>query len=133
MAKRKSTPKRPAVRSGGRVTSRKAEAIRAERLDRTFAALSDPTRRAILAKLAEEDALPAGRLAAGFDMAWPSVSKHLRVLEGAGLLRQEMDGRVRRCHLEAEPLQEAARWIADYRTFWSERLEALAEFLDDAS
>lgn len=107
--------------------------MKAERLDRTFAALSDPTRRAILAKLAREDALPAGRLAEGFDMAWPSVSKHLRVLESAGLLRQEKDGRVRRCRLEAEPLQEAARWIAYYQQFWSERLEALASFLEDAS
>ncbi|MEM1097592.1 MAG: metalloregulator ArsR/SmtB family transcription factor [Planctomycetota bacterium] len=99
-------------------------------MDRTFAALSDPTRRAILAQLAEEDALPAGRLAEGFDMAWPSVSKHLRVLEGAGLLRQEKDGRVRRCHLEAEPLKEASAWIAYYQKFWGDRLDALADFVE---
>ncbi|MEM1445135.1 MAG: metalloregulator ArsR/SmtB family transcription factor [Planctomycetota bacterium] len=99
-------------------------------MDRTFAALSDPTRRAILARLSEDDALPAGRLAEGFDMAWPSVSKHLRVLEAAGLLRQEKDGRVRRCHLEAEPLKDAARWLAYYRRFWGDRLDALAEFVE---
>ncbi len=101
-----------------------------DRLDRTFAALADPTRRAILAKLAEEDGLPAGRLAEPFGMSWPAVSKHLRVLEGAGLLRQEKDGRVRRCHLEAEPLREASEWVAFYRRFWSSQLDNLAAFLE---
>ncbi|MEM9753184.1 MAG: metalloregulator ArsR/SmtB family transcription factor [Planctomycetota bacterium] len=128
MANRQPRNRSTAVRSRGR--HRDEAPAEDERLDRTFAALSDPTRRAILAQLAEEDALPAGRLAEGFDMAWPSVSKHLRVLEGAGLLRQEKDGRVRRCHLEAEPLKEAAAWIAYYQQFWGDRLDALADFLE---
>ncbi|MEM8782250.1 MAG: metalloregulator ArsR/SmtB family transcription factor [Planctomycetota bacterium] len=128
MANRQSRTRPTAARQRAR---RRAETPSDDaRLDRTFAALSDPTRRAILAQLAEEDALPAGRLAEGFDMAWPSVSKHLRVLEGAGLLRQEKDGRVRRCHLEAEPLKEAAVWIAYYRKFWGDRLDALAAFFE---
>lgn len=66
-------------------------------------------------------------------MSWPAVSKHLRVLENAGLLRQEKDGRVRRCHLEAQPLQEASEWVAFYRKFWSNQLDNLAAFLEDTA
>lgn len=99
------------------------------RLDQTFAALADPTRRAILARLAEGEAR-AGELAAGFEVSWPAVTKHLRVLERAGLLRQERDGRVRRCRLEAAPLSAAAVWIEHYRRFWTEQLDGLAGFLE---
>ncbi|MEM6459360.1 MAG: metalloregulator ArsR/SmtB family transcription factor [Planctomycetota bacterium] len=106
-------------------------------MDRTFAALADPTRRSILARLAEPGDADAGvrvtELAAPFAdaMSLPAVSKHLKVLERAGLIRREKDGRVRRCHLEAEPLRDAAQWIAYFRRFWADRLDALAEYLED--
>jgi DNA-binding transcriptional ArsR family regulator len=99
-------------------------------LDRTFAALADPTRRAILARLARGETT-VGELARPFQVSLPAVSKHLRVLERAGLLRQEKEGRVRRCRLEAGPMGEAADWIERYRDFWEGRLEALAEYLKD--
>ncbi len=99
------------------------------RLDATFSALSDPTRRAILAQLASGDACVSD-LAEPFRISLPAVSKHLRVLERAGLLRQEKDGRVRRCHLVSEPLDEASQWIETCRRFWEDRLDALAEYLE---
>ncbi len=71
-------------------------------------------------------------LAEPFDISLPAVSKHLRVLERAGLLVQEKDGRIRHCHLVAEPLQGAATWIEQYARFWDERLDALADFLAQA-
>ena len=64
-------------------------------------------------------------------MTLPAVSKHLRVLERAGLLRQQRDGRVRRCHLEPEPLRQASAWVERYRAFWSGQLDALADYLED--
>ena len=85
-------------------------------LDATFAALADPTRRAILARLALGET-SVGELATPFAMSLPAVSKHLGVLEGAGLLTRERDGRVRRCRLEPGPLHSAADWIAQYRRF----------------
>ena len=97
-------------------------------LDRTFAALADPTRRAILARL-RDGAGTVGELAEPFDISLNAVSKHLRVLEGAGLIRREVRGREHHCHLEAEPLRAAAAWAADYGEFWEERLDALADFL----
>jgi len=106
-------------------------------MDRTFAALSDPTRRAILARMAKagEGGLPVTELAEPFmdSMSLPAVSKHLRVLERAGLLNQRRDGRVRRCTLDAEPLRQAAEWVAFYKQFWSDRLDALADFLESGS
>jgi DNA-binding transcriptional ArsR family regulator len=101
-----------------------------DRLDGVFHALADRTRRALLARLAEGPA-PVGELAAPFDMSLPAVSKHLRVLEQAGLVSREIDGRVHRCSLEAAPLQEIEQWLAFYRTFWDETLEALARFVED--
>lgn len=98
-------------------------------ITQVFAALADPTRRAILERLAAEDNMPVTELAEPFAMSLPAISKHLRVLERAGLLTQEKDGRIRRCHLVAEPLQEAAAWIAQYRQFWETQLDALADFL----
>lgn len=95
----------------------------------TFAALSDPTRRAILARLARGEAA-AGELAKCFDVSWPAVSRHLRVLKGAGLVVQRREGRVRRCRLEARPLRAAGEWIGRYRRFWTGQLDALAEFLE---
>lgn len=99
-------------------------------LDAIFSALADPTRRAILARLAEGE-VTVGELAKPFDMSLPAVSKHLRVLERAGLLVQEKDGRIRRCQLNAEPLREAAEWISHYRQFWEEQFDQLSAFLDE--
>ena len=99
-------------------------------LDKTFAALADPTRRAILTRLAQGDT-SVTELAAPFDISLPAISKHLRVLEKAGLLVQEKEGRIRRCHLVAEPLKEAAGWIARYHEFWEEQFGALADYLSE--
>ena len=98
-------------------------------LDRTFAALSDPTRRSILARLAEGEAT-VGELARPFRVSRPAISKHLRVLEGAGLVQRERDGRVSRCELDAEPMRDAAEWIGRYRAFWGGRLDSLARYLE---
>ena len=102
---------------------------RPQDLDAVFSALGDPTRRAILARLAL-GAASVGDLAAPHEMSLPAVSKHLRVLETAGLLRKEKDGRVVRCRLEAAPLRDAAAWIADYRRFWEAQFDALAGYLE---
>jgi DNA-binding transcriptional ArsR family regulator len=99
-------------------------------LDRTFAALSDPTRRAILAQLAQGDA-SVSELAAPFAMSLPAISKHLRVLEQAGLVERTRDGRVHHLRLVAHPLHEAAAWIAHYQQFWEQQLAALADYLQD--
>jgi DNA-binding transcriptional ArsR family regulator len=106
-----------------------------DKLDATFTALSDPTRRGILSLLAEGDrrkGLAVGELAAPFAMSLPAISKHLRVLERAGLLAQERDGRIRRCHLQGGPLKAAGEWIEQYRQFWTSQLDALADFLEQA-
>jgi DNA-binding transcriptional ArsR family regulator len=99
-------------------------------LDRTFAALSDPTRRAILARLTDGDATVT-ELAAPFEMSLPAISKHLRVLEQAGLVARTIDGRVHRLRLVAQPLREAATWIGRYQRFWEQQLDALADYLRD--
>ncbi len=98
-------------------------------LDRTFSALSDPTRRAILARLTRGPA-SVGELAGPFSISLPAISKHLRVLEKAGLITQRKEGRMRRCSLAAVPLEDAARWIESFRDFWEGRFDALAEHLD---
>ena len=99
-------------------------------LDATFAALADPTRRAILARLALGE-LSVGDLAQPFEMSLPAVSKHLSVLETAGLVVREREGRVRRCRLTSAPLRGAAEWISSYRRFWEEQLDALARYLEE--
>jgi DNA-binding transcriptional ArsR family regulator len=101
-------------------------------LDATFGALSDPTRRAILARLALGEATVT-ELAAPFDVSLPAVSKHLRVLESAGLLRREIDGRIHRCRLAPQPMKDAARWIERYRMFWENQFDALAKYLESAN
>jgi DNA-binding transcriptional ArsR family regulator len=101
----------------------------ARKLDRTFAALSDSTRRAILARLAEGEAT-VGELARPFRVSRPAISKHLRVLERAGLVERARDGRVSRCELDAEPMRDAAEWIQRYAEFWSDRLGSLARYLE---
>jgi DNA-binding transcriptional ArsR family regulator len=98
-------------------------------LDRTFAALADPTRRQILAHLARGERRVTD-LARPHDMSLPAVSKHLRVLEKAGLLRRRRYGRVHQMQLNAEPLKKAARWVEDYRKFWEGSLDRLAAYLE---
>lgn len=99
------------------------------KLNATFAALSDPTRRAILSRLARGDS-SVGELAKPFNVSLPAVSKHLRVLQRAGLLTQDRQGRVRRCRLRAAPMRAAAEWIQRYSRFWTEQLDALAQFVE---
>jgi DNA-binding transcriptional ArsR family regulator len=98
-------------------------------LDMAFAALADPTRRAILARLALGEA-SVGELAAPFAMSLPGVSKHLRVLEGAGLIVRRREGRVHRCRLDPAPMRRAQAWISQCRRFWEGRLDALARHLE---
>jgi len=98
-------------------------------LDATFGALADPTRRAILARLARGEAMVT-ELAEPFAMSLPAISKHLRVLESAGLLQREIDGRIHRCRLAAEPMKDAAAWIAQYRAFWETQFDALEKYLE---
>ena len=98
-------------------------------LNRTFAALADPTRRQILAHLARGDRRVTD-LARPHDMSLPAVSKHLRVLENAGLLRRRRYGRVHEMQLNAEPLKKAAQWVDEYRKFWEGSLDQLAAYLE---
>jgi DNA-binding transcriptional ArsR family regulator len=98
-------------------------------LNRTFAALADPTRRRILAHLARGDKCVT-HLAKPHAMSLPAVSKHLRVLEKAGLLRRRRYGRVHEMRLDAEPLRQAAQWVEEYRKFWQSSLDRLAEYLE---
>src|SRR5687767_8609202 len=102
----------------------------ASRLDVTFGALSDPTRRAILARLARGEA-SVMELAEPFAMSQPAISKHLKVLERAGLVARGRDAQRRPCRLVAEPLAEANDWLERYRQFWEERFEQLDGLLDE--
>ncbi|HEY6831094.1 MAG TPA: metalloregulator ArsR/SmtB family transcription factor [Pseudolabrys sp.] len=104
-----------------------------ETLDRTFAALADPTRRALLAQLSERESLSVSELARPFDMSLPAVMKHLDVLSDAGLVTREKSGRTVSCRLRAAPMQEATDWLNRYQRFWTERLDRLAAFLEDDS
>jgi DNA-binding transcriptional ArsR family regulator len=99
-------------------------------LTTTFFALADPTRRHILARLAAGDATVT-ELAEPHDMSLAAVSKHLKVLEVAGLISRGRDAQYRPCHLEAKPLRVAADWIADYRRFWERSFERLDEYMKD--
>jgi DNA-binding transcriptional ArsR family regulator len=102
------------------------------KLNRTFAALADPTRRRILAHLARGDKRVT-HLALPHAMSLPAVSKHLRVLEKAGLLRRRRYGRVHQMKLEAKPLKQAAQWVEEYRKFWEGSLDRLADYLEKTS
>src|SRR5687768_15045473 len=97
-------------------------------LSATFAALADPTRRAILARLAT-GAATVKELSAPFAMSGPAVSKHLRVLERAGLIARGRDAQWRPCRLEAAPIKEVAEWAEDYRRFWDASYDRLDEYL----
>jgi DNA-binding transcriptional ArsR family regulator len=101
-----------------------------ELLDATFAALADPTRRAILARLAAGEATVT-ELAAPFAMSQPAISKHLKVLERAGLVSRGRDAQRRPCRLEASPLKEATDWLENYRSYWEESFHRLDVLLDD--
>jgi DNA-binding transcriptional ArsR family regulator len=101
-----------------------------DHLSTTFAALADPTRRAILARLAQGEA-SVGELAAPFAMSLPAISKHLGVLERAHLIRRRKDAQWRRCALQPEGLRAVADWIGRYERFWTESLDRLAECLAD--
>ncbi len=100
-----------------------------DRLSTTFAALADPTRRAILARLSRSEAT-VGDLARPFDISLPAVSRHLKVLERAGLIGREVDAQWRLCRLKGRPLREAHGWLERYRRFWEESLDRLAEYLE---
>jgi DNA-binding transcriptional ArsR family regulator len=99
-------------------------------LSLTFSALADPTRRAILERLARGVAT-VGELAEPFRVSLPAISRHLKVLERAGLIRREKDAQWRRCHLAPAPLREAADWVDQYRRFWDGQFDALARFLEN--
>ncbi len=101
------------------------------RLSRVFGALADPTRRAMVSRLARGD-VTVTDLAAPFPISLPAVSRHLKVLERAGLVRRTVAGRVHRCSLVALPLDRATDWIGYHRRFWAERLEALDHLLTDS-
>jgi DNA-binding transcriptional ArsR family regulator len=99
-------------------------------LDRTFGALADPTRRRILEHLAHGDRCVTD-LARPYSISLPAVSKHLRVLEKAGLIRRHRNGRVHRLRLQAAPMQQAQKWIEEYRQFWEESFDRLDEYLKE--
>jgi DNA-binding transcriptional ArsR family regulator len=100
----------------------------ADHLSAVFGALADPTRRAILARLADGD-LTVAELSAPFSVSQPAISRHLKVLEGAGLVSRSRRATARPSHLEAEPLQEATAWLARYQQFWDESHARLDELL----
>ncbi|OFX00285.1 MAG: transcriptional regulator [Alphaproteobacteria bacterium RIFCSPHIGHO2_12_FULL_66_14] len=102
-----------------------------DRLGTTFAALSDPTRRAILTRLMRGETA-VGELASPFEMTLPAVSKHLKVLERAGLIERGRDAQRRPCRLVAEPLREISEWVATYRQFWEQRFDRLEAYLQQA-
>ena len=101
-----------------------------ERLDSTFAALADPTRRAILARLASGEA-SVTQLLEPFPISQPAISKHIKVLERAGLISRGRDAQKRPCRLEAKPLAEATGWLESYRQFWEGRFQQLDALLDE--
>jgi DNA-binding transcriptional ArsR family regulator len=106
------------------------DSVAAGRLDATFMALADPTRRAILAQLASGEASVA-ELAAPFAMSQPAISKHLKVLERAGLISRRKDRQRRPCRLEARPLAEATGWLVGYRQFWEQSFQGLDALLEE--
>ncbi len=104
------------------------QSITSDHLSATFAALADPTRRAILARLASGEA-PVSELAEPFRMSMPAVSKHLKVLERAGLIARSREAQWRPCRLEASPLRDVADWVEHYRGFWEQSLDRLDNYL----
>ena len=107
-------------------------ALQDHKLDRLFHALSDTTRRGILMRVRESDKT-VNEIAAQFDISLPAVSKHLSVLEEAGLLSRHKQGRKRICHVEPQQLQNAADWLEFYQSFWNDRLDNLKDFIEKES
>ncbi len=103
----------------------------AQTLDRTFAALADPTRRALLARLGAHDSLSVSELAQPFSMSLPAIMKHLDVLSDAGLIARAKTGRIVDCRLTAAPMAQAMDWLNRYQRFWSESLDRLAAFVEE--
>lgn len=101
-----------------------------DQLDMTFSAISDPTRRDILSRLAQGEA-SITELASPYAMSLPAISKHVRVLEGAGLVTRTKRGRVNFCRLNAKPMREASKWLLFYQRFWDTKLDALEDFLEE--
>ena len=104
----------------------------ADQLSSTFAALADPTRRAILSRLTSGEA-SVTELAEPFDMSLPAVTKHLKVLQRAGLITQSREAQWRPCRLEAKPMREAAEWMEPYRQHWEQRFDRLHEYLREVT
>jgi DNA-binding transcriptional ArsR family regulator len=100
-------------------------------LDRTFAALADPTRRALLARLEKRDSISVSELAQPFAMSLPAIMKHLDVLSDAGLVARAKTGRTVACRLTARPMEQAMDWLNRYQRFWSENLDRLAAFVEE--
>jgi DNA-binding transcriptional ArsR family regulator len=100
----------------------------ADQLSSTFAALADPTRRAILARLSSGEA-SVTEIAEPFEMSLPAVSKHLKVLERAGLITRSREAQWRPCRISPEPLKDVAAWVEDYRAIWEQRFDRLEEYL----
>lgn len=117
------------LKPAGGIATINLMANRQPALDRLFAALSDPTRRAIIERLAAEE-LTISELARPLPISLPGVMKHLDVLEAAGLVARRKQGRTVTCRLTAEPMEDAMAWIAQYRRFWSESLDRLAAALE---
>ncbi len=103
---------------------------RSSELDRVFRALADATRRGILAQLASDGPSSVGDLAEPYDVSAPAISKHLRVLENAGLIEREIDGKFHRLSLGSAPLDDAMQWIEKTRSFWESQFESLARHLE---
>ncbi len=106
--------------------------ISAAKLDVIFSALSDATRRAMLLRLTKGE-MSVMELAAPFDMTKPAVTKHLKVLENAGLLRRQIIGRTHQCRLVPQPLSDAAEWIAFYENFWNKKFDALDTYFNETA
>ena len=102
-------------------------------LDRTFAALADPTRRALLARLDEQGGVSVSDLARPFPVSLPAIMKHLDVLSDAGLIARKKTGRTVTCQLKAQPMEQAMNWLAKYERYWTEQLDRLAAFVEDDS
>jgi DNA-binding transcriptional ArsR family regulator len=100
-------------------------------LDRTFAALSDPTRRALLARMSDNDSLSISELAQPFSMSLPAVMKHLDVLSDAGLVTRTKIGRTVNCQIKPAPMEDAMNWLTRYARFWSQQLDRLAAFVEE--
>ena len=105
--------------------------IKQQPLDRTFAALADPTRRALLARLGEHDSVSVSELARPFPVSLPAIMKHLDVLSDAGLITRAKTGRTVACRLSAAPMEQAMEWLNRYQRFWSTQLDRLAAFVEE--